>query len=35
MPYNNQFANKSSHKDIINNPEIKEFIEKYDYITEP
>lgn len=35
MPYSGEYANKSSHVDIVRNPEVAEFIGNCDYMTEP
>jgi hypothetical protein len=35
MPYKNEYADKTSHFDIVNNPEIIKFIEACDFIIEP
>lgn len=35
MPYNNEFAHKSSHADIVKNPDIRAFLEECQYIREP
>ena len=35
MPYDNEFANKSSHTDIVKNPDIRAFLEECEYIREP
>lgn len=35
MPYSNEFANKSSHSDIVKNPDIRAFLEECEYIREP
>ncbi len=35
MPYNNQYADKSSHVDIVQNPEVAEFIGNCSYMLEP
>lgn len=35
MPYRNQYADKSSHIDIVQNPEVVEFIHNCSYMVEP
>ncbi|MDD5702560.1 MAG: DNA double-strand break repair nuclease NurA [Dehalococcoidales bacterium] len=35
MPYLGEFANKSSHEDIIRNPEVAEFLSSCEYLTQP
>ena len=35
MPYKNEVANKTSHFDIVKNPEVAEFIKSCDYIKVP
>lgn len=35
MPYINEYADKSSHSDIVNNPDIKEFLNNCTYMREP
>ena len=34
MPYQNEFADKTSHIDIVKNPDIKDFLERYHKIKE-
>ena len=34
MPYQNEFADKTSHVDIVNNPDVKDFLERYHRINE-
>lgn len=35
MPYNNEFANKSSHSDIVENPDVQTFLQQCEYLREP
>lgn len=35
MPYEGEFASKSSHADIVQNPDVKAFLEQTSYIREP
>lgn len=35
MPYENEFADKASHSDIIKNPDVKTFLEECSYLREP
>jgi hypothetical protein len=35
MPYQREFANKSSHADIIRNPEVAEFLADCEYLKQP
>jgi hypothetical protein len=35
MPYENELASKSSHSDIIQNPEIQAFLKQCEYLTPP
>jgi hypothetical protein len=35
MPYQNEYASKSSHFDIVRNPQIAEFLDGCDYLKEP
>jgi hypothetical protein len=35
MPYENQTADKSSHSDIVRNPEVTEFLQSCDYLKPP
>ena len=35
MPYENQFASKSSHKDIVENPEVAAFLDSCEYLVPP
>ncbi len=35
MPYENEFANKASHSDIVENPDVRAFLEESDYLREP
>jgi len=35
MPYINEYADKSSHNDIVNNPDIKDFLSNCKYMFEP
>lgn len=35
MPYSNEFANKSSHSDIVKNPDVRAFLEECEYIRDP
>ena len=35
MPYHRELANKSSHFDLIQDPEIKNFLDECDYLQEP
>lgn len=35
MPYQGEFAHKSSHSDIIKNPDVDEFLSQCEYLTEP
>ncbi|MEN2775573.1 DNA double-strand break repair nuclease NurA [Acetivibrio clariflavus] len=35
MPYKYEYADKTSHFDIVNNPEIAKFIQECDFMTEP
>lgn len=35
MPYEGEFASKASHSDIVENPDVKTFLEQSSYIREP
>ena len=35
MPYKYEYANKTSHFDIVNNPEVAKFIQECDFMIEP
>lgn len=35
MPYSNEFANKSSHYDLIDNPDVQSFLDDCEYIKPP
>lgn len=35
MPYQNEYADKSSHTDIVNNPDVKNFLENCSFMKEP
>jgi hypothetical protein len=35
MPYSNEFANKSSHSDIVENPDVQTFLQQCEYLREP
>lgn len=35
MPYQGEYANKSSHRDIIKNPDVEAFLDECDYLKEP
>ena len=35
MPYNNEFAGKSGHLDVVKNPDVQQFLSECDIITAP
>jgi hypothetical protein len=35
MPYENEVASKASHSDIVENPDVREFLAESDYVREP
>lgn len=35
MPYQNEYADKSSHSDIVNNPDVKNFLQNCSFMKEP
>jgi len=35
MPYENEYANKSSHSDIVENPDVLAFLQECEYLREP
>lgn len=35
MPYHNEYADKSSHSDIVNNPDVKSFLDNCSYMKQP
>ena len=35
MPYENELASKVSHSDIVENPDVQQFLEESDYVREP
>ena len=35
MPYENEIASKASHSDIVENPDVREFLSESSYVREP